>query len=397
MNDKPLRFSAIVVLLLAGVFAGAQLGKIAPLVDWYRDGIGLSLVTIGWLTSMIGIFVALVALPAGWVIGAGGLGRSFRWSALLLVVGGIGLAFFEAPLLVLAARLVEGLGYLMLVIALPAILSAISLPRWRGPVLAMWGGFVAVGFATADFLARWIVPAAGQRPYLLVVVLGFALFAALGVLLLSRLAPAAEEDTTRRGAAVRPGIGATLGFEVVVAALAFGLYVILSVGFFAFMPAYAADGPGLLLSAGSIALLVPIGNVLTSLFVRGGDARLAALLAATGFAVSALVAVPAFAGSEPLTVTLAAAAFAIAGGVTASALFAALPFIVPRGGSVAVAIGLVAQTGGIGTVIGPPLAGFVIETHGWPGFAWLLLATALAGFLATLPLLRRRGRDQFAV
>ena len=56
-----------------------------------------------------------------------------------------------------------------------------------------------------------------------------------------------------------------------------------------------------------------------------------------------------------------------------------------------------AQTGGIGTVVGPPLAGFVIETHGWPGFAWLLLATALAGFLATLPLLRRRGRDQFAV
>jgi MFS family permease len=397
MTDTPLRFSAIVALLLAGVFAGAQLGKIAPLVDWYRDGIGLSLVTIGWLTSMIGIFVALIALPAGWVIGAGGLGRSFRWSAVCLVLGGIGLALFEAPLLVLAARLVEGLGYLALVIALPAILSDISLPRWRGPVLAMWGGFVAAGFATADFLARWIVPAAGQRPYLLVVVLGFALFAALGALLLSRLAPGAGEDAARRGAVGRPGIGATLGIEVVIAALAFGLYVILSVGFFAFMPAYAADGPGLLLSAGSVALLVPIGNVLASLFVRGGDSRLAALLAATGFAVSALVAVPAFAGSDPLMVTLAAAAFAVAGGVTASALFAAIPFLVPRGGSVAVAIGLVAQTGGIGTVLGPPLAGYVIETHGWPGFAWMLVATALAGFVATLPLLRRRGADRYAV
>ena len=35
-----MRLAAIAVLLLAGILAGTQLGKIAPLVGWYRDDIG---------------------------------------------------------------------------------------------------------------------------------------------------------------------------------------------------------------------------------------------------------------------------------------------------------------------------------------------------------------------
>ncbi len=58
--------------------------------------------------------------------------------------------------------------------------------------------------------------------------------------------------------------------------------------------------------------------------------------------------------------------------MTASALFASIPFIVRRGGSASVAIGLVAQAGGIGTLFGPPLAGYVIETYGFAGFGWFL-------------------------
>ena len=115
-------------------------------------------------------------------------------------------------------------------------------------------------------------------------------------------------------------------------ALAFGIYVVLSVGFFTFMPAYvAAPGSAILLSAGAIALLVPIGNVLASLLVSGRDARFIALLSAAGFAVNAVLAIPAFGASSPIVATSALALFAIAGGMTASALFAGIPFIVRRG------------------------------------------------------------------
>lgn len=387
MDDRSGRLAAIAALLVAGVFAGAQLGKIAPLVGWYRDEIGFSLVLIGWLTSAIGIFVALLALPAGWAVGVLGARPSFVWSSVVLVAGGVALASFDAPGLILAGRLVEGAGYLALVIAIPAILTTISPPAWRGAALALWGGFVPVGFAAADFLAAALVDPVGPALYLLANVAIFAVFAAISVLLLRRVGDVVPDRIPAADGDGRRAISGSLSVAVVAAALAFGVYVVLSVGFFAFMPAFVADRGDLLVSAGVIALSVPAGNVLASLFMRRGTALVAAWLAAAGFAVAAIAAVPAFAAAGAATTTVAGLVFAIAGGVTASALFAAVPYIVPKGGSVAVAIGLVAQTGGLGTVFGPPLAGHVIERYGWDGYAWFLAAVAVAGVVFVAPLL----------
>lgn len=388
MNEnKGMRLATIVVLLLAGVFAGTQLGKIAPLVDWYRNEVGFSLVLIGWLTSTIAIFVALVALPAGWVIELAGLRRTFLAASLLLVVGGLALAVLHEPKAILVTRMVEGAGYLVLVIAIPAIATAIALPSWRAPVLAAWGGFVPVGFAAADFLARWLVPAAGPQFYLLAATVIFALFAVVAALLLSRLSDWPEEKSLQPTSA-GGSFAATLSGPVVLVGLAFGIYVILSVGFFTFMPAFVGSGgSAILISAGVVALLVPLGNLATSVFVRGADGRFAAMLAAGGFAVTTAAAVPAFAADAALLATAAAVLLAVSGGVTASALFASVPFIVPRAGSASVAIGLIAQTGGLATVVGPPLAGHVIDNYAWTGLGWFMAACAAMGIASLIPLL----------
>src|SRR5262245_50865224 len=140
-----MRLITIVILLLAGILAGTQLGKIAPLIGWYQIEIGFSLVLIGWFTALIGMFVALAALPAGWAIEWFGMRRSFALSALVLAAGGIGLSVFDSPTAILAARLVEGLGYLVLVIVIPALLNSVPAPRWRPAALAVWGGFVPIG------------------------------------------------------------------------------------------------------------------------------------------------------------------------------------------------------------------------------------------------------------
>ena len=43
MTGNARRLSALFLLLLAGILAGAQLGKIAPLVGWYQAEAGLTL------------------------------------------------------------------------------------------------------------------------------------------------------------------------------------------------------------------------------------------------------------------------------------------------------------------------------------------------------------------
>ncbi|MEP0698266.1 MAG: hypothetical protein ABJC65_14215, partial [Nitratireductor sp.] len=76
----------------------------------------------------------------------------------------------------------------------------------------------------------------------------------------------------------------------------------------------------------------------------------------------------------------------------AAAIFASVPFIVPPGGSAAIVIGLIAQSGGLGTLAGAPLAGYVIGRFGWSGFGWALAAFSLLGFICMAPLLARRRR-----
>jgi hypothetical protein len=262
-------------------------------------------------------------------------------------------------------------------------------------VLAIWGGFVPVGYAVADFLAHYLEAPANPRLYLLAAILAYAALALLASAFIARVGdstglPAANLDDEGR-------FRATLALPVTLVALAFGLYVILSVGFFSFMPSFVARAEaGIVVSAGVVALISPLGNILASVLVGGRDVRFSVLLAMFGFAAIAVAAVPAFSGSLPFAATTSAVVVAIACGITASALFAGIPFVVPRKGSTAIAIGLVCQAGGIGTVFGPPLAARIIGSLGWSGFGWFLAVTAAIGILSLVPLLARRSAGQTA-
>jgi MFS family permease len=382
--DRSARLAAIVLILLAGVLTGAQLGKIAPLIPWYQAELGLSLVASGWLAAILGIFIAIAALPAGWAIDRLGLARSIQIGAVALAIGGIALSASASPAAIFAARLVEAIGYLALCVGLPAALNAISPVSWKGPVLAIWSGFVPLGFATSDFLAASMLPAATPPGFLLTIVLVFAVFATAALILLRGF-----DLNVSAGAA--GGIRQTLSRDVVLLAVSFGAFVVLSVSMFTFLPSFVAgDGAHYLVSAGAVALSVPLGNVAASVLVRGKGPAQMARLAIFGFAISALTAVPAFTLASPLLATLSALLLAISGALVASAQFAAIPFLTPRGGSVSVAFGLVAQAGGIGTVFGPPLAAAVAESFGWAGFGWFLAATALVGLACMLPIAGRR-------
>jgi MFS family permease len=388
MTDIPLRLGAIAVLLAAGVLAGAQLGKIAPLVEWYRTELGFSFVLSGWLTSAIGIFVALAALPAGWVIERVGARPTVFVGSVALSVGALALALFGDPNAILGARLVEGLGYVVLVIALPAAMASISPPGWRPTVLAIWSCFVPVGFAVSDLAGAWLIPAYGPPTYLLIVGLAYPVVSAIGVLLLTAVADVDDGETVT---AFDGRLSTTLTLPVILVAVCFGVWVVMTVSFFAFMPAYiTSQGSGMLVSAGIIALTVPLGNFFAAAITPGRSTRFIIFVGALGLIGTVLLAYPTFAGSVPWAMTGAAIGVAVLGGITGSMLYAVIPALVARGGSVPIAIGVVAQCGGIGTLFGPPLAGHVIESAGWVGFALFISGTAVICLLILAPLLSRR-------
>ncbi len=377
---SPKRFAAIAVLLVAGVFTGAQLGKIAPIVGWYEAEFGLSLVAIGWLTAILGIFVALAALPAGVWIGRTGGMVSIGIGSAFIVAGGLWLAVAGGGGALFSARIVEAVGYCILCIALPAILTRIAPASWQGPVLAVWSGFVPVGFASADFIAAGLLPAIGPSAFLALMTLLYAVFATIGLALLPGLEPAVDgsaEDLS----------GSPMTRPILLLGAGFGAFVVSSVALFAFLPAFAASGSTLVLGAGAIVLTVPLGNAIAGVLVGGRGAVGVVVMAAAAFLASAAAALFAFSGSAPLVATLAAIALCMATGVVASTIFAATPLATGSGISVAAALGLVCQAGGIATLVGPPAGAFVIEATGWTGFGVFLAVVSLAGAAVLLPLL----------
>jgi hypothetical protein len=382
LPDRPLRIAAIVLLLATGVFTGAQLAKTAPLIGWYVETIGMTLVEAGWVTALIGIFVALAALPAGFAIARMGPQRAFVVASAIIVPGGLILAATTSPGLIFAARMIEGLGYVVLCVGLPSLLTAISPPTWRGPVLAIWSGFVPLGYASSDVLAGLIAPAFGAQTYLLVVILLFAALALASNVVLRWLTGVPAD-----AAPVPAGASGVFSVSIVLVALAFGAFVLQSVALFTFMPTFASVPGALLFAPALVALSTPIGNALAGVLVAGRTARFMMVLGIAAFIVTAAAACFAFVSGGAFAASWGAVTMAVASGVVASVLFAAIPFLVARPQAVPAAIGLVSQAGGLATLASPPLAALIIERAGWIGYGWFLALTGLAGAAILLPLI----------
>ncbi len=376
----------VTLVILAGILAGAQLGKVAPLIPWYVETVGLSLTAAGWLTAVLGLFVALVAMPVGWLIGRFGALRATLAASAALVAGGVVLAAVADPAAIFGARLVEALGYVVLCISLPAILNEISPPAWRGPVLAIWSGFVPLGYAASDFLALALLPTAGPHGFLLVVPLLY------GVVWMAAWAVLPRLGEVRASAANPVRLGAALTTPVLLVTGAFGAFVVLSVAFLTFLPTFAAVTGSLAVSAGVVALTVPVGNFAAGALVQGRGARYMAGLGMTGFLLCALAAPAAFGGFGIAVTTAGAIALAVASALVASTVFAAVPLLVADPRSVPTAFGIVSQAGGLGTLAGPPIAAMTIAAAGWPALGWFLAAAALAGVALLAPLVLRERR-----
>ncbi len=367
----------VILLLIAGILAGAQLGKIAQIVPWYRDVLGLSLVQVGWVVSLLGIFGALLSVVAGALSTRLGTGRVVLAGAAIIVLGGTWLAVETVFPRILMARGLEALGYLVFVVAAPTLLSQVTPLRWRGSVLALWGGFVPVGFAVAALIAAILTPLLSAQAFLLIMTALFAVASLAAARNLPRALRVPSVDRTRTPFSLRLPAGVWL------VAAAFGTYVILSIGFFTFLPTlFAERGITAASIAGFIALTVPVGTITASTALRAGTGPWPPAVA--GLIIIGVSAVFYYPAQDHTFLVGLAVLYAIANGLVGSALFAAIPMVSPDAHSRAQAFGVFAQAGGIGLVVSPPAAGFLIETVGWVGvgIASAALAAVSLGLVA---------------
>lgn len=362
-----------------GVLAAGQLGIVPPLVPALQQDLGLSLAIAGTIVSILTLVGAVLGLPTGAAAERAGHGRAFVFGLLVMAAGAGLCAVAHDALLLLAARTLAGVGYLLVVVAGPSLMATLSEPRHQPLALSLWATFVPVGIALAG-----IVTAAAAQPN------GWrAIFAIDAGLLVAALA--AATPLLRRGPLTHAAdwhLPAGTLRAAMPLSTAFFCFALLFLALAGMLPAYLVEQRGVPpATAGGIVATATalgiVGSIAAAWQMNRGMAP--ARLVAVGLIASTVAAVVAFTPAAGLSASIAGFALSFAiGGLVPSAAFAAVPRLAPDVRAIGPINGLLAQAGSLGSLAGPPVLALWV---GWTGWVWapaLLLAAALVGAISAV-------------
>jgi MFS family permease len=400
MNDSPgakrsllaTPWPIVGLAIAAGIVGAFQVGKAAMALPALRADLDIGLVAAGWVLAIFN----LIGVAAGMVIGAliGRWGDRRMVLLGLLLVAAASLAGAAAPGIVflLATRFVEGIGFLMVVVGVPSLITRLTRPDDLKLALGAWGAYMPVGQAIMILAAPLLLVPFGWRGLWIANALLLVLFAAV----LARATAALPSQTMRPTLSLLRDLRDTVTASgpLLLAAI-FGCYSMQYLAVMGFLPTILIEREGLgIATAGGLAALAVamngLGNLAGGVLLQRGTPRWF-LVASAGCAMgSAALAI--FTASPPLWASYALyLVFSGMGGLLPASVLGAVPLHAPSRHLVATTNGLVVQGSNLGQVIGPPAVGALAGAIGW---SWtpLLIAPAAVSVVLFALVLRRRER-----
>ena len=372
------RWPAVWAVFAGGLIAGAYIGKVPPALPVLRAELGLTLVQSGFVATTFNVVGGLAGMLAGVLADRFGPKRLALLGLAILSAGGfLGAAARSfAPLL--AARFLEGAGFILFTVSGVALMSAAAPePRERARALSLWSAYMPAGGSLALLAAPLVMAAVGWRglwiALALVAIAAFALVARFAV------APHAGRVSSLRLALeslTQPGS--------VVLALMFAFYVAQWSSVMIWLPTFVVDQRGgsaataALLTALMVLINVPgnlAGGWLLARGVHRGRMTMAAFaimaLCATGMLLDALPNAPRF---------LLVLAFSACAGVIPAGVFSGVPVHARSPLHVGTGNGLVMQSSQASQFVAPVLLAWMASRFGsWSASLSALLAFAACG------------------
>lgn len=395
LSSSSTHWRGVALVVAAGVVASLQVGKVAIAVPQLRADFGLDLSMVGWLMAMFSLLGVAGAVPVGaWVARAGDR-RLVLAGLLAIAAGSTAGALANSVAMLLAGRIVEGLGFVLITIAGPSVLQRMVAPGGKDLAFAIWSCFMPTGIAIALFSGSLLD---GWRGFWLANATLAALLAVLLLLGVSRsatatasAAPVSWHSMARDAAAT-----AKAGAPALIAA-SFVIYSLQFFALFSFLPVLLIERMGVgMAAAGSLSALAccvnVAGNLAAGVLLKRGVARwlLAAVasalmgLSAIGIFLPVLGALPAF---------LLCLAFSGAGGLLPATLIGTSPIVSPSARLVPMSMGLLMLGSNLGQMIGPVIVGGAVDSMGWPAAAVIVALAGAMGVLLALGLRRSMGRS----
>ena len=388
---------AVIAALAAGVIGGCAFAKMSPALPLLKHEFGLTLVQAGWLASVFNALAMLSAIFFGVFSDRVGALRFCLAGLACVAAGGTLGALSPDTIVLIVSRLIEGLGFIAIIVSAPGLIVAAIAPERRGLVFGFWSSYMPLGSALVLATSPLAIAAAGWRGIWAAVALAAA---ACALLLFSQRRHYAEvsRGTRRSLASIRASLAQPVPWWL---GLAFALYTVQNVGVFLWLPTYLIETRGIsptnaaLLGALSI-FVNCFGNVLGGWLVQRKVPR--GRIIGAAFIVAGVLFVGMFSAVLPdgaryalVLIYNAACGVIPAAALSGGARYARSPAEV---GSIQ---GLIVQLTNVGIFFGPPLIATVVTyAHSWDAALWVMLAAAAAGLAVSRVIARYERCEQRA-
>lgn len=374
-------------VLLASVAVSLNQFKVPPLMPVLVDALGIDLGQAGLLMSLFALTGLVLTLPAGLIVHRLGPRVTGLAALVCLAAGSAWGALADRFSLLASSRVLEGAGLGLMAVTGPAVI-ALWFPRERrGLPMGIWAAWFGIG-SVLMFNAAPPLEALAGWPAVWWAGAGFALAAlCLFGLVVRTPSGSAGNAVPAEGAddrSMMPALAATLANrDVWLLALEFGLFNLVFIGIFTYLPAFLVDERGASLAqAAFVASLITLLGVVSAplsgwLSDRSGSRR--NYIAIPFLVIAALVLVPFQAGGAAIYAFVLL--LGAVSGATPAVSFTAVPEVMADARRSAMGIAIVSIGATLGSVLGPVYFGLFVERAGWVNAGYALIPVCLAGFV----------------
>lgn len=373
----------------AGIVSAFQVGEISIALPSLRDSIGISLPDGGWLLSVFALVGALTGMPVGVSVDTVGARRMALAGLAVQGTSSLLSATVDSFAWLLALRVLEGLGFMSVVVAMPALVLASTPEHKRKRAFAILGTYMPLGVAMAMLCAPLMKLLGWQG---LTLLSGTGLFAYAALLLAGTRHLAVPAAAQASGFAAMRGTAMARAPQLL--AMLFAAFTAAYFSVFGFLPTLLAsrmslDGATAGMTAALVVAVNAAGNLACGVLLSKGISHLA-LMRFSFIGMAACTAAALATDVSGLTALVFCALLSFISGPIPVILMELAPRSASSADQTGAAVGLVMQGNNIGLLVGPAAAGMIANAHGWQWVsAWVAcLVLCALGLIAWLGRIR---------
>jgi CP family cyanate transporter-like MFS transporter len=377
------------VAFFAGCIGAFQLGKTFASLALIIDELDLSLFQAGLILSLFSLIAAFAG--AGFGLLSDRIGH-LRMALTGLTVSACG-SFLGALAsnidLLLLSRLTEGFGFILVIVALPSLISRSASDRDRPLAMGLWGAFMPAGIGLSMVFAPLLIDWHGWRGLWNDVGLMILAWAVILFITFRTSAPKARIHLS-----TADFLGSVMRLGPLLVVTGFVCYSSLYQSLTAFLPTILVTDYNLALGhAARFGAFVVIGNIIGNIgagWLIGHGFKPWKLLTVSFIAMGLCASLVFATFSEPMVKIVAGFLFSAFGGMFPGTAFVLAARYSPSPSHMALMAGFMLQGAGIGQTIGPLMVSSIVEFSASWNYANLVVI-AMAGIgLGCALLLRRR-------